>query len=51
MPAIGFGTTPFSTGQFGIADWAEEELFKTIPLIYRELDVSEQDKLDRKSVV
>lgn len=50
MPAIGFGTTPFSTGQFGIADWAEEELFKTIPLIYRELDVSEQDKLLRKTI-
>lgn len=50
MPAIGFGTVPFSLGQFGIADWAEEELWKTIPLIYRELDKSDQNDFLRKTV-
>lgn len=50
MPAIGFGTVAFSTGQFGIADWAEEELWKTIPLIYRELDKSDQNNFLRKTV-
>lgn len=50
MPAIGFGTFPFSLGQFGIADWAEEELWKTIPLIYRELDKSDQNDFLRKTV-
>lgn len=38
MSCVGFGTVPFSTGQFGITDWAEESLWKTIPLVYREID-------------
>ena len=50
MPAIGFGAVAFSTGQYGIADWAEEELWKTIPLIYRELDKSDQNNFLRKTV-
>lgn len=41
MSCVGFGTDPFSTGQFGITDWAEEALWKAIPLIYRDLDLTQ----------
>lgn len=39
MACVGFGTVPFGSAQFGLTDWAEESLWKTIPLVYRELDL------------
>jgi hypothetical protein len=52
MSCVGFGhEKPFGFGQFGITDWAEEALYKTIPRVYREEDDAAQDpKFLRKTV-
>lgn len=52
MGCVGFGHGAFGGGPgsfFGLADWGEESLFATIPLIYREEDVHQGDLL-RKTV-